>query len=380
MSRSIFVANTAFTLTNFRKELIENLAKSGEPVRLMVPENCRIHKTSAWHSLFDKWSNVEFVFYKQINVSSNNPLIILLNILLLQYHLFWNIQTRDKVISYTIIPNVCNCVCKLVFRKRIRSFINITGLGSYFIAGKKNIFKALIYRAIFLLYDTSNNIFVQNKDDHQIVSEQCSKATINLIPGSGINLSKFYPNKNNSTQCTNLKFMFAGRLIRDKGVYDLIQADKILRKRNQEDYSVNLFGEIDVGNYGETDEATIREFTSLAHVFHHGHSDNMGHHYNTNDVLILPSYREGLPKVCLEAMACGLALIVYNVAGSRELVVHEKNGLKVKPHSPQALSDAMLWCLKNRNRLHKMGENGREIIKKRYDVEKVNKLICEILK
>ena len=104
-----------------------------------------------------------------------------------------------------------------------------------------------------------------------------------------------------------------------------------------------------------------------------GHRENMRDVLTKAQIVVLPSYREGLPKVLLEAAACGKPVVATNVAGCREIVKDGINGLLVPPKDPASLSDAITKLLENSSLRARMGTRGREIVEKEFSVDRISR-------
>jgi glycosyltransferase involved in cell wall biosynthesis len=126
----------------------------------------------------------------------------------------------------------------------------------------------------------------------------------------------------------------------DKGVGELVEAARILKKRDV-DVEVLLAGEPDQGNPASVSEELIRNWQKEGMITWLGKVDDMPTLYRSVHAVVLPSYREGLPKSLIEAAGCALPLITTDVPGCREVAEHEVNGLLVPPRSAVPLADAI---------------------------------------
>jgi glycosyltransferase involved in cell wall biosynthesis len=133
--------------------------------------------------------------------------------------------------------------------------------------------------------------------------------------------------------------MLASRLLRDKGVDDFVEAARRLRARHPSARWV-LVGSPDPGNPASIDETTLRAWVTEGTVEWWGHCTDMAQTLGRASLVVLPSWREGLPLVLAEAAACGRAIVTTATAGCREVVLHERSGLLVAPRDPTALTQA----------------------------------------
>ena len=151
------------------------------------------------------------------------------------------------------------------------------------------------------------------------------------------------------------------------------------------DVKFEMVGKLDEGN---PSSLTSKDFKNWLHlhprVHYTGQTDDIRSFIGESDVVVLPSYREGLPRVILEAMAMEKAVIVTDVPGCRETVIQGKNGYKVKVKDSRALADAMCRMIElDKSELKEMGFQGRELVKKYFDekviIEKYLELIHELV-
>jgi glycosyltransferase involved in cell wall biosynthesis len=212
-----------------------------------------------------------------------------------------------------------------------------------------------------------SRLIVQNPDDgEQFVQHKLvDKGRVHLIRGSGVNTGHFTP-KLQALARNPLKVLLATRLLWDKGVREYVEAARRLKGEGME-LEFLLAGTGDKGNPasipGEQIEAWAREgvVTLLGHV------EDMRALLRNTDMVVLPSYREGVPRILIEAAACGLPIVATDVPGCREIVVHGRNGLLVPPHDAVSLASAIKHLAVNPQRRVEMGTAGRELTLKEFD-------------
>jgi glycosyltransferase involved in cell wall biosynthesis len=132
-----------------------------------------------------------------------------------------------------------------------------------------------------------------------------------------------------------------------------------------------LVGERDPANPAAIPEPVLLEWQSSGAVEWRGHREDMPHVFAESSIVCLPSYREGLPKVLLEAAASGRPLVGTDVPGVREIVRHNQNGLLVPPRDSPALAGALRQLIENRELRLSMGRRGREIVVDEFSIERV---------
>lgn len=193
--------------------------------------------------------------------------------------------------------------------------------------------------------------------DHQTV----------LIRGSGVDCSLFRPTSEPSGPPL---VVLATRMLWDKGVQEYVDAVRLLRERGIS-ARFALVGSSDEGNPTAVPVHQLQAWHADGIVEWWGHVDDMPRVFAESSVVVLPSYREGLPKVLLEAAASGRAIVATDVPGCREIVRHEENGLLVPAQDPKALADAIERLLMDRDLRHKFGRRGRKIVESEFSVELV---------
>ena len=265
-----------------------------------------------------------------------------------------------------------NIAAQLVGIKK--TFNSIIGLGSVFIS--KNFFlKFFITNLLrFTLFLKNSHILVQNQDDYIFFKKKIwiRKKNLHLNTTSGINLKEYTASKDPKGK---IIFLFASRILKDKGIMELIQASKKLSKVTK-NFELYIAGNIDRQNPSSVSHEEIKSWEALDCLKYIGHVNNMNDLYKKIHVSILPSYREGLPKGLLEAAACGKPIITTDVTGCRDVVINGKNGILVNPKNSDELFLAMKKMVQNKKIRLAMGKEGRNFIKKNFLLENtVKKLI-----
>lgn len=254
-----------------------------------------------------------------------------------------------------------------------------SGLGSSFIDNKMNFKKRLIILALRFLLKNNNykNIF-QNSDDESFIRRilNLNPARNYLIRGSGIDLNKFsyLIEPLNST----VKFVFAARLLKDKGLIEFCNAAKIIHTKYPRIAEFHIYGMIDTMNVSGISKEELEKLIAQTPIIYHGHSDNIKEVYAKSNVIVLPSYREGLPKSLIEACAIGRAIITTDTEGCREVVDHKVNGLLVPVKNSEKLAEAMICLLFDEKKRIAMGKEGRKKAELEFDINSVVEKHLEI--
>lgn len=249
----------------------------------------------------------------------------------------------------------------------------ITGLGFLFLArGVKAGFVRAVavrcYRAA-LNHPRLRAIFQNASDRETLIAlrvVRAGQATI-LRGGSGVDLSVFKPRP--EPEGTPVVVMVA-RLLVDKGVREFVEAAKLLRARSVP-ARFRLAGEMDSGNAATISTAEISGWRAASVVELLGHRHDVAEIFAAANVVVLPSYREGLPKVLIEAAACGRAVVTTDVPGCRDAIEPGRTGLLVPARNALALADAIERLVSDADLRYRMGQEGRAFAEREFDVRKV---------
>lgn len=255
----------------------------------------------------------------------------------------------------------------------------LAGLGFIFVAQvcKTSILRRLVIFAYRSAFSAKNTIGIfQNLDDLKLFVDggvvKSEKAV--LIRGSGVDTSRFV----HFLEPAGIPIIvLASRMLWDKGVGEFVDATRILNKDGIKCRMI-LVGNADPENPASIPEKTLRRWHFEGIVEWWGHREDIPEVFAKSNIVVLPSYREGLPKVLLESASCGRAIVATNVPGCREIVHHNENGLLVPPHDSKALADALKVLIKNPELRAKMGARGREIVEAEFSEEIVVKQTMEV--
>jgi glycosyltransferase involved in cell wall biosynthesis len=211
-------------------------------------------------------------------------------------------------------------------------------------------------------------VIVQNPDDAELLIQAgVAKANLRMIRGAGVDTSEFSPSPEPPEP---ICVVLATRILWDKGVGEFVEAARQLKQKGVKARFI-LVGDPDPDNPAAVPEATLHVWQKEEVVEWWGHREDMVAIFHAAHVVCLPSYREGLPKVLLEAAACGRPIVTTDVPGCREIVREGKNGLLVPARDAQALSEALFRLIKNPELRAQMGRSSREIALKEFSSEKV---------
>lgn len=242
----------------------------------------------------------------------------------------------------------------------------VAGLGYVFTSDAP---RALVLRPIirqlfrYALGGEGARLILQNPDDVDMFARArlVGADKVRLIPGSGVDCRRFTPAEagNQERRSSNFRVVLPARLLWDKGLAEYVEAARLLRVQG---LSVDflLAGIPDSGNPAAVPEQVVRSWVNEGLVQWLGHVDDMPALFHSVNAVVLPSYREGLPKGLIEAAACGLPLVTTDVPGCREVVTNEVDGLLVQPKDAPALAKAIARLNADRALCERLGAAARQ--------------------
>jgi glycosyltransferase involved in cell wall biosynthesis len=214
-------------------------------------------------------------------------------------------------------------------------------------------------------------LIAENSDDLSAIAAggsvpPCRTA---IIPGAGVDpalLPHLPPTANETPRAA-----FIGRMLVSKGVHILVEAHRLLRARGVQ-VELDLYGDADPGSRHAISAATLSKWNATAGIRWHGRTGDIVGAWATADIAVVPAMGgDGMPRVMLEAAACGRPLVVSDVSGCREFVRHEVEGLVVPPGDPGALAHAVALLANDRELRAKLGAAARRRVMSGYTVEAV---------
>lgn len=329
MKKVIINCNDCFSAYNFRLGLIKELEKTYE-----------VHVVSG----FDKY--LPLLHQENINVIPINSSFAGLGIRenlrqLRDYRRIFKSIEPDLILNYTIKPHLFGT---LMAPKRTKVINFVTGVGSVF--EKRNLlFKIICFLYRFTSRKVDHYIFL-NKDDYYLFSElEILRQPHTILSGEGIDSEKFYPHVDFNKP---LSFIFIGRLLEEKGVREYLEAAKIIKRRFPE---VKFFI---AGDFYQKKSSLKRK--DIYRYEKEGIVKYLGHRFDINvllrdvHVVVLPSYREGMPFSLMEGLASKKFLIASAVPGCRDVVIDGYNGFLVRPKSSYDLILKMEKYIKSENK------------------------------
>lgn len=255
---------------------------------------------------------------------------------------------------------------------KVKNVVNaVNGLGVFFSTGEVD---SLIKKIFMQLIRFSNNrkkcitIFQNNEDKQFFLSNKALKESqIRIIRGSGVDLNEFkfseppleFP----------LKIVFTSRMVKEKGVEDIINAAKLLKNKYFDKIQFLLCGLIET-NPNAVSESYLQSECDGDYIQYLGHCTNIKDILSKSSIVLLPSYyREGIPKSLIEATAIGRPIITTNSVGCRETVEDGKNGFIVPIKSPEEIANKIEALVSNLDLISKMGKESRLLSEKEFSID-----------
>lgn len=280
---------------------------------------------------------------------------------------FYKIFKREKphlILSYTIKPNIYGSIAAHFLNIPVVN--NITGLGTLFI--KANwLTKIAEYLYRHALRQSEKVFFLNNDDMHYFLRKKIiKKPQAEILPGTGIDHKKFVPYPVIKTN-SRFTFLLSARMIWVKGIETYVEAARILRDK-YENIEFQLLGFTDVQNPTAISREKIQEWVDAGIVNYLGETDNVIDYILRADCVVLPSYREGLPRSLLEAASLAKPIITTNCSGCRDVVDDGFNGYLCTPNNALDLAEKMDRMINlSDNERSLMGLRGREKMIKEFD-------------
>ena len=252
----------------------------------------------------------------------------------------------------------------------------VSGLGTVFGPAKGPGIRIARFAAKSLyglaLKHRNQRVIFQNRSDRDVLLKLTgidpNKAV--LIPGSGVDLSEYTMTDEAETDAPVV--VMAGRLLRDKGIHEFVEAAGILKSKGVRARFL-LVGDPDPGNPSSVTESQLEAWRSKGDIEMPGFRSDVATIFSTSHVVVLPSYREGLPKVLIEAASCGRAVVTTDVPGCRDAIEPGQSGILVPPRDARALADAIEHLIAHPDVRGQMGRAGRKLAERQFSIDQVVK-------
>lgn len=352
----LFSSNISWSVYNFRADLLKTLKKNGFDV----------HVTASRDDYSSRLIDLGFTFH-ELGVKNNATNPIEDFFLIFKYYFLYKKIKPDIILHNAIKPNIYGTIAAGILG--IPTINNISGLGTLFI---KRSFSTRIAKFLYWFSQKfAKVVFFQNPYDRDLFLKEklISKHIVDVIPGSGVDTERFKPFKNTDRNTSNLQCLFVGRLLVDKGILEFVGAAKLL-KQKYPNVDFNILGPFYEDNSTTISKTSLEDWLKEGFVRYLGTTDYVEEVFSKNDFLVLPSYREGLSKVLIEASSMALPIVTTNVPGCKDVVIDGVTGYLCAPKSTEdlALKIEKMIKLNNIKRMD-LGLRGRKRAKEVFDVK-----------
>lgn len=363
MKTILFVCVDTNTVINFRKELISFLISRGMSVHVYAGDNNREEeiKRLGVHFYYKKLRNRSFDFFESLKFLSTLKKTIK--------------QIKPShIFTFSLKSNILGSFA--AHKCGVSScFSMIEGLGEPFVGN--SLYKKILRGAISFFYKRtlkySKKVFFLNNDD---LEEFLKRKIIDsnksvVIPGIGIDNKSF-------SFCESMPeekvVVQMARLIKTKGIYDFCRvAEKV--KETRPDIIFKLYGQED-----EIKGSDLRKYTDAGTIEYCGFTrDTKTAIMNSRIVVSMSSYREGLPRIILEAMAIGRPVIATNVVGNKDVVINDMTGYLLDGHNINLFANKIIDIIDDTELLKKLGKHAKSVCVNKYDSDIINRIIYDTI-
>lgn len=289
----------------------------------------------------------------------------------------------DSVFSFFVKPSIYGTLASWL-AKVPRRIAMLEGLGYIHTPAKsgmtikKRILQKIHGALSTIGFSVANEVLFLNKDDPKDLSRQgwFNQKKFKVFGPIGLDLSKYSYNSVDFSK--PFRFIFIARLLAEKGVFEYLQAARLVKKHFP-NVDFVVLGGLDPENPAAITNEQLQEVIDEKLIIYPGKVSNVDQWIADSHVFVLPSYREGFPRSTQEGMAIGRAVITTDVPGCRETVVDGVNGFLVPPWDPEALAEKMIYLIEHPEELKRMGEESHRIAVEQYDVHKINPVLASIV-
>jgi glycosyltransferase involved in cell wall biosynthesis len=355
----LIVHNDSWSAYNHRIDFIKYLINQGFNIKVAASN------VGHYNTLIEKVC--PFIELKYLKPKGKN---IFTNIFLLfSLYKVYKKESPDFILHFTAKPNIFGGIAAGLLK--IPCIATVNGLGRIF--SKKNIFTSIVKILYKTGFKKTSKVFFQNKDDQHlfITNKIVPLGKTIVINGSGINLDKF-KSKGYEANPENTIFFLGSRIIAEKGIYEYAAAAKIIKEK----YPTVIFRL--AGHFEEKDPLSVKKYDfdlwqKENWIEYIGMTDDIKTEIDKTHLVILPSYyREGIPKILLEATAMAKPIITTNNVGCKEAVVGGYNGYMVEVKNVESLVIAIeRFLLSTISQKKTMSDNSRKMAEEKFDETKI---------
>ena len=330
--RIAIAINSSWNVINFRLGLVKALQGDGFDVVALTPEDRHSPQLTA-----------NGIAHVPIAMDKKGLSPVRDAVLLARYYRVLKDVRPDVLLAFTAKPNVYGSLAAHALGIAVVN--NVAGLGTAFVTERW--LTKVLRRLYRLAFRRSKTVFFQNRDDMDMFvrGRIARRDQAVLLPGSGVDLERFRPAAPSAPR-DDFRFILIARLLWEKGIREYVEAARLIRAAEPR-ARFQILGFVDVDNDAAVRPQDLDRWQSEGLVEYLGAADDVRPHIAAADCVVLPTfYREGMPRVLLEASAMGKPLITTDVAGCRDVVDDGRNGFLCAPRSAEALAEALLKMLR----------------------------------
>lgn len=363
------VSNTSFNIANYRLGLINSLQQEGHHIIAIAPHD--------EHTIRITNAGVEHIEIKGLARKGTNPLNDLL--LIRELRKIYKEAKLDLVLQYTIKPNIYGTFAAKSLG--IKTFCTVTGLGYIFLSdGIANTIAKKLYQKAF---SKSDYVIFQNQDDEDIFLENglLTKENHAVFPGSGLDTDFYHPDYCSKKEKTNkIIFLMVSRLLTDKGIIEYIETARSVKEKHPETH-FQVLGELDEHNPAAISEAQLKEWLQEGVIEYFPFATDIRPYVCQADCIVLPSYREGLPRVIVEGMSMEKFCITTDAPGCKDTMMDGESGFIAKARSTDSLTEKILEYISlDINEKINISKNGRMRVLEKFDQHVVNRKYSNLIR
>lgn len=364
MTSLVLIANRLFSITNSRSNLIRALLDKGLDVYIL----CSKDSLSSPSQLDSRVKYIPIPFTSSFHLASDIRAFI-------QLLLFLRSTKPLYILTYNLKPLLFVAYIKPLLNLKSRIVSTITGFG--FLYARSSLYRLILHFSLSLSSHSSTTLVTQNNSDYSILRHLGlnNKLLLNF-PGSGIDTSKYpYHEDHDDTQDKPLSILMVGRLLYQKGFLDFLNIARTLYPQFKDQISFTWIGEHDMSHPDSVSSADIEASSRFIDIV--PFTSGIIYYYNTSDLLLFTSHREGLPRSVLEAASTGLPVLAYDVPGIQDLA--SRGICQTVPFNSRLMIEWISNVMFNRDDLPKRSKHISNLVHQSYDQSVIVDLYLKVL-
>ncbi|UVO49857.1 glycosyltransferase family 4 protein [Sphingomonas sp. SUN019] len=364
----VVIASLAYSLTNFRGALIARMVAAGHQVLACAPDE-DASVTAELSAMGVRFRSFPLSRANLNPFEDARTLLALVGML--------RRERPDVTLAYTQKPIIYAGIAHRILR-RGRFFPMVTGLGYVFSdPGRRPWLRRMVAQLYRTAVANAPTVIAFNTDDRDDLLRNViidDRHKVVLVPGSGVDIVRF---SQQPVPGGEMVFLLIARLLHDKGLREFVAAAAIVR-RQYPTARFQLLGPFDP-NPAAISPTELAQWRADGIIEYLGETRDVRPHLAACSVFVLPSYREGIPRTVLEAMATGRAIVTTDAPGCRETVEDGVNGVIVPVRNVPMLAEAMAQFCRDPSLAATMGASSRDMATRRFAVENVNRILLRAM-